>query len=74
MTDWFGSELKNSNVNVRKAYVMKLDDEEVLKNVALNEYNGDIGVEAVERINTNSIWKKYPNPINFVFQERHKED
>lgn len=54
LIDWFGSELKNSNVNVRKAYVMKLNDEEVLKKVALSEYNEDIGVEAVERINNKS--------------------
>ena len=35
LIDWFGSELKNSNANVRKAYVMKLDDDKLLKNVAL---------------------------------------
>lgn len=54
LTDMFGHELKNRNANVRKAYVMKLNDEEMLKKVALSDYNQDVGVEAVERINTKS--------------------
>ena len=54
LTDMFGHELKNSNDNVRMAYVMKLNDEEMLKKVALSDYNQDVGVEAVERINTKS--------------------
>lgn len=54
LTDMFGHELKNRNANVRKAYVMKLNDEEMLKKVALSDYNQDVGVEAVERISTKS--------------------
>lgn len=52
--DLFGHELKNSDANVRKAYVMKSNDDEVLKKVALDEYVQDIGVEAVSRINSKS--------------------
>ena len=54
LTDMFGHELKNRNANVRKAYVMKLNDEEMLKKVALSDYNQDVGVEAVERIKNKS--------------------
>lgn len=46
----FGSELKNTDERIRKAYVMKLDDERLLKNVALNDSSEDVAVCAVERI------------------------
>lgn len=50
----FGSELKNTDTRVRKAYVMKLDDEELLKKVALNDSDKDVAIWAVERIKTKS--------------------
>lgn len=65
LTDWFGHELKNSDVNVRKAYIMKSDDEKMLKQVALDEYIQDIGVEAVSRINSKSALEEISQSDRF---------
>ncbi|SDA48773.1 hypothetical protein SAMN02910315_00849 [Methanobrevibacter millerae] len=51
----FGSELKNTDERVRKAYVMKLDDEELLKKVALNDSSEDVALWAVERIKSRPV-------------------
>lgn len=50
----FGNELRNTDERVRKAYVMKLDDEGMLKNVALNDLSEDVAIWAVERIRSRS--------------------
>ncbi|WP_407421027.1 hypothetical protein [Methanobrevibacter sp.] len=50
----FGSELGHTDERVRRAYVMKLDDEDMLKNVALNDSSEDVAVWAVERIRSRS--------------------
>lgn len=51
----FGHPLKNTDENVRKAYVMKSNDEELLKNVALTDYSEDVTLQAVERIKNKSF-------------------
>lgn len=51
----FGHPLKNTDENVRKAYVMKSNDEELLKNVALTDYSDDVTFQAVERIKNKSF-------------------
>ena len=54
LTNLFGHPLKNTDEKVRKAYVMKLNDEELLKKVALTDYNVDVALQAVERIQNKS--------------------
>lgn len=51
----FGSELKNTDERVRKAHVMKMDDDELLKKVALNDSSEDVALWAVERIKSRPI-------------------
>lgn len=51
----FGHPLKNTDENVRKAYVMKSNDEELLKNVALTDYSDDVTLQAVEMIKNKSF-------------------
>ena len=46
----FARGLKSSDENVRKAYVMKMDDDNALKKVALTDSSTDIRILAVERI------------------------
>lgn len=59
--DKFGNELKNSDEQVRKAYVMKLDDEKLLKEVALTDLSEDVAIHAVERIRDKSILEEISN-------------
>lgn len=62
--DKFGNELKNSDEQIRKAYVMKLDDEELLKEVALTDLSEDVAIHAVERIKDKSILEEISNSNN----------
>ena len=66
LTDRFGHELKNTDENIRKAYVMKLDDEELLKEIALNDYDDEVAFQAVERIGSKSVLADIAKSDRFV--------
>jgi hypothetical protein len=66
LTDRFGHELKNTDENIRKAYVMKLDDEELLKEIALNDYDDEVAFQAVERIGSKSVLEDIAENGRFV--------
>ena len=55
LTDRFGHELKNTDKNVRLAFVMKLDDELKLKNVALKDRDIDVRIAALQRIDDEKL-------------------
>ena len=55
LTDRFGHELKNTDKNVRKAYVMKLDDGLQLKDVALKDRDIDVQIAALQRIDDKKL-------------------
>lgn len=58
LVDRFGHPLKNTDKNVRKAYVMKSNDEYQLKNVVLNDSNIDVRIAALDRIDDEQMLKE----------------
>lgn len=72
----FGSELRHTDERVRKAYVMKLDDEALLKDVALNDSREDVAIWAVERIKSGSALEEISRSDRGIVSEiaKRKED
>ncbi len=66
LTDCFGHELDNSDEKIRMAYVMKLDDEELLKEIAFNDYDEYVAFHAVERIKSKSILEDIAESDRFI--------
>lgn len=50
--------LDNPNRLVRKAYVMKLDDEDILRNVVLNDGDEEVRLAALDKIDNPLILKE----------------
>ena len=54
----FYNGLDNPNRLVRKAYVMKLDDEDILRNVILNDKEDEVKLAALDKIDNPLILKE----------------
>lgn len=68
----FGSKLRHTDERVRKAYVMKLDDENLLKNVTLNDSSEDVAIWAVERIRSKSVLEEISRSDRGIVSEVSK--
>lgn len=58
LVDLFGHELKNTDKNVRKAYAMKLTDENQLKDIILNDNDLDVQIAALGGIEDNDMLRQ----------------
>lgn len=78
LVDRFGHELKNTNADIRKAYVMKSDDETLLKEIALTDRNLDVRIAALDGINDlhilNEISEKGRGAASRIAKRRVKEN
>lgn len=78
LVDRFGHELKNTNEDIRKAYVMKSDDENLLKEIALNDRNMDVRIAALDGITDldilNEISENGHGAVSRIAKRRVKEN